>query len=402
MLEVSDKTKKQVLENIREDDLIELSRALIRIPSETGNERECSEFLIGHLQGLGFEARGYEAEPGRPNAVGRWRGIGGGPTLMLSAHLDTVPPGDLSKWITDPYGGEVIDGKIYGRGSMDSKGGGIASAVIAVQAIQRAGLRLRGDVLIVGTVDEEVFGPAGMRYLVGRDILNPDLCLYCVHSDLEIKAYFKGALWTKLTVRGQTAHGSMPHRGINAITRAARFVSALDQRAIPYQKHPVLGDFTRNFGWIHAGPERKYNMVADLCEVGVDMRLVPGQTPQGVFQEIQRLVDELRAADPQFDASLELILADDPAQVAEDAPILQAVRRAGREILGRDVPVGGTIATGDLGPIFRKGKTGVGFGPGDLERGNAHKENEFLEIDQLVAASKIYALVVMETVGLAG
>jgi len=398
---VSTQVKGNVLELIQEEDLIDLSRALIQIPSETGKERAVSEFLTGHLRELGFEARGYEAEPGRPNAVGRWPGAGGGPTLMLSAHLDTVPPGDLSKWITDPYGGEVIDGKIYGRGSMDSKGGGIASAVIAVNAIKRAGLRLRGDVLIVGTVDEEVFGPAGMRYLIGREVLNPDLCLYCVHSDLEIKAYFKGALWTKLTVRGQTAHGSMPWRGVNAITRAARFVGALDQRQIPYKKHPVLGDFTRNFGWMHAGPERKYNMVADLCELGVDMRLVPGQTPQGVFQEIQRVVDELKAQDAQFDATLDLILADDPAQVGEDAPILQAVQRAAREVLGRDAPVGGTIATGDLGPIFRKGKTGVGFGPGDLERGNAHKENEFLEVDQLVAASKIYALVVMETIGLA-
>ena len=400
-MEVKTQVKQQVLDLIREDELIELSQALIRIPSETGKEKQVSVFLTGHLQGLGFEARGYEAEPDRPNAVGRWPGIGGGPSLMLSAHLDTVPPGDRSKWITDPHGGEVIDGKIYGRGSMDSKGGGIASAVGALHAIKRAGLRLKGDVLIVGTVDEEVFGPAGMRYLVGKDILDPDLCLYCVHSDLEIKAYFKGALWTKLTVRGQTAHGSMPWRGVNAITRAARFVSTLEQRQIPYQKHPVLGDFTRNFGWIHAGPERKYNMVADLCELGVDMRLVPGQTPQGVFKEIERLVDELRAQDPQFDGSLELILADDPAQVSEDAPILKAVKKAAREVLERDVPIGGTIATGDLGPIFRKGKTGVGFGPGDLERGNAHKENEFLEVDQLVAASKIYALVVLETAGLA-
>ncbi len=398
---VSVQVKDRVLDLIREQDLIELSRALIKIPSETGKEKAVSEFLTGHLGGLGFEARGYEAAPDRPNAVGRWPGAGGGPTLMLSAHLDTVPPGDLRKWKTDPYGGEVIDGKIYGRGSMDSKGGGIASAAIAVNAIRRAGLRLRGDVLIVGTVDEEVFGPAGMRYLIGRDILNPDLCLYCVHSDLEIKAFFKGALWTKLTVRGQTAHGSMPHRGINAITRAAKFVSTLDQRQIAYQKHPVLGDFTRNFGWIHAGPERKYNMVADLCEVGVDMRLVPGQTPRGVFAEIQQLVNELKAGDPQFDATLGVILEDEPAQTAQDAPILQAVQRAAREVLAREATVGGTIATGDLGPIFRKGKTGVGFGPGDLERGNAHKENEFLEIDQLVAASKIYALVIMDVVGLA-
>ena len=397
---VTQDVKQKVLDLIREEDLIALSRDLIRIPSETGKEKACSEFMMSHLRSLGFEARGYEAAPDRPNAVGRWPGAGGGPTVMLSAHLDTVPPGDLSKWKTDPHAGEVIDGKIYGRGAMDSKGGGIASALVALDAIKRAGLRLRGDVLVVGTVDEEVGGKAGMRFLVESGSLNPDICLYCVHSDLEIKAAFKGILWTKLTVRGQTAHGSMPHRGINAITRVARFVTALEKRKIPYRKHPLVGDFTMNFGWIHAGPERKYNMVADLCELGVDMRLVPGQTPDGVFKEMEQLLAELGATDPQFNATLERILWDNPVEVGEDALILQAVRRAAREVLGRDVPIGGTIATGDLGPIFQKGKTGVGFGPGDLERGNAHKENEFLEIDQLVAASKIYALVVMETAGL--
>lgn len=396
-----DEIRKKVLDNVREKDLIELSRALIKIPSETGKEKQVSDFLVSHLKGMGLDARGYEAVPDRPNAVGLWKGAGGGPRTMFSAHLDTVPPGDLKKWKTDPYGGEVIDGKIYGRGAMDSKGGGIASAVIALKAVQEAGVKLKGDVLIVGTVDEEVFGKNGMHYLITHDVVNPDLCLYCVHSDMEIKAYFKGALWTKLTVRGQTAHGSMPWRGVNAITGAAKFLTELLRRGIPYQKHPVLGDFSVNFGWVHAGPERKYNMVADLCELGIDMRLVPGQTPQGVHAQMVEILSELRKKDPKFDASLDIILADDSAQVGEDEPMLKAVKTIGKEILGHTPKVGGTIATGDLGPIFRKGKSGVGFGPGDLERGNAHKENEFLEVDQLVAASKIYALVMLDVCGVA-
>ncbi len=396
------KAKAEVLKCINESDLIQLSRELIKIPSPTGEEKAVSDYTASTLRRMGLEVLQPASVPDRPNVRGVWKGVGGGPSVQFSGHMDTVGPGDVKKWITDPFGGEVIDGKIYGRGSMDSKGGGMASSIIALKAIQDAGVRLKGDVVIVGTVDEEVGGKLGMRHLAKAGLLTSDRYVYCVHSDMEIKAYFKGVLWTKLIVRGQTAHGSMPYKGVSAITRAARFITAMDDGAISAPPHPILGNFTVNFGWIHAGgPANRFNMVADYCENAYDMRLIPGQTPEGVKAQMEAILAKQKAKDPAFDYTLETVMMDPPAQVSESDPNLIAVREAAKEVLGHYPKVGGTIATGDLGGVFQVGKTGVGFGPGDLERGNAHKENEFLELDQLMATTKIYALIMLEQCGVA-
>ena len=400
---VSQEIKEKVLAKIREKDVIELSRELIKIPSETGQEKEVSDFTVSYMKStLGMEAEGLAGVTDRPNAVGRLKGAGGGPTVQYSGHLDTVGPGDLSKWKTDPYGGEVIDGKIYGRGAMDSKGGGIASTLTALKAIKDAGVTLKGDVLVVGTVDEEVGGKWGMGYLYENKLVDPDICIYCVHSDMEIKAHFKGVFWTRWTVLGQTAHGSMPHRGVNAIVRASRLIDELERNGgVSYTPHPILGNHTVNFGWIHAGPQYKYNVVADECQFGVDMRLVLGQSTSQAEKELYELIERQKAKDPQLNVSFEVIQRHEPVSVSEDEYVMQLIINSAREIMGHSPTIGGTIAAGDLAAIFKKGKVGVGFGPGDLERGNAHKENEFLEIDQLVACTKIYALTMLEACGVA-
>jgi len=400
---ISEEIRNKVLANIREEDVLELSRQLIAIPSETGNEKAVSDFTVSYMKSdLGMEAEGLAGVPDRPNAVGRLRGAGGGPTTQYSGHLDTVGPGDLSKWETDPYGGEVIDGKIYGRGAMDSKGGGLASTLTALKAIIDAGVKLKGDVLVVGTVDEEVGGKWGMGYLYGNDLVDPDICIYCVHSDMEIKAHFKGVLWTHWTVLGQIAHGSMPHMGVNAIVRASRLIDELERNGgVSYEPHPILGKHTVNFGWMHAGPENKYNLVADECNFGVDMRLVHGQSTAKALEELNELIASQKANDADLNASYEVIQRHEPVSVSEDEEVLQILIKAATEIRNEKPTIGGTIAAGDLAPIFAKGKVGVGYGPGDLERGNAHKENEFLEIDQLVDATKVYALTMLDTCGVA-
>jgi succinyl-diaminopimelate desuccinylase len=398
-----DNIKDRVLSNISEDDLIEVSRRLIRVPSETGHEKEVSTLCQQMMKDLGMvvQAVAHPQTPDSPNAIGVWEGVGSGPTIQYSGHLDTVGIGDRSKWITDPYGGEVIEGKLYGRGSMDSKGGGIASVIVAIQAIQKAGIRLKGDVILVGTVYEEVGGNFGMKHVVESGVVDPDLYIYCVHSDLEIKAHFKGVLWTKWTVRGQTAHGSMPQHGVNAITRASRIIGEIDRRkGAHYVRHPILGDHTYNFGWITGGGQNpRYNMVADSCQFGVDMRLVPGQSTKGVVAELQEMLDDMTSKDNQLDARFEVIQGDEPNSVSEDEEALKLVRNCATEIMGRSPAIGGTIAAGDLAAVFAKGRKGVGFGPGDLEKGNAHKENEFIEIKQLMQATQIYALTMLQGCG---
>jgi acetylornithine deacetylase/succinyl-diaminopimelate desuccinylase-like protein len=286
---------------------------------------------------------------------------------------------------------------------MDSKGGGLASIIVALRAIQESGLRLKGNILVVGTVDEERGGRKGMQYLVNSGAINPDMVVYCVHSDMEIKAHFKGVAWLHWIVRGQSAHGSMPHKGVNAITRAMQIIAELEKtHGLPYEVHPILGHHTLNFGWISGGGENpRYNMVCDQCEFGIDMRLVPGQSTDYVEQYLQDLILNLQEDDPQFDASFSFYTRREPRAVREDEPILQIVKSAAAEVMGHPPIIGGTISTGDLTAILDKGIPGIGFGPGDLERGNAHKQDEFIEVDQLLAATKTYALVMMEACGIA-
>ncbi len=402
---VSPEIKKQVLASIREEDMIQLSRQLVQIPSETGSEKKVSEFCQAQLRAMGLEVRALCAPgaPDRPNVVALWRGAGGGPKVMFSGHLDTVGPGDRSKWITDPYGGVVIDGKLYGRGAMDSKGGGIASIFIALKAIQKAGLRLKGDVVLVCTVDEEVGNKMGMRFLVESGTIDPDMVVYCVHSDMEIKAYFKGVCWLEWTVHGQNAHGSMPSRGINALLQATRIIAEIQRRGcLPFKRHPMVGDMTFNFGWINAGSASpRYNVVPDVCQFGLDVRLVPGQSTTQLENEMNALIADLKKLDPVLNASFKFVTRREPRSVSEDQPVLQIVKRAAMQVMGREPKVGGTISTGDLTAILEKGIPGIGFGPGDLDRGNAHKENEFIEVDQLMDATKIYAVTMLDACGVA-
>ncbi len=384
--------KKKVLAGITRERLIEVSRELVAIPSETGNEKPVSLFMGNKLKEMGMEVQ-WAGVQDRPNCIGILRGTTGKPKLQFSGHLDTVGPGDLAKWITDPYGGSVIDEKIYGRGVMDSKGGGTASVVVALEALIQSGVKLKGDVSIVGTVDEEVGGRLGMHYLLEHGIINPDICVYCVHSDMEIKAYFKGLTQYKLTVKGQTAHGSTPKEGVNAINGIIKILAKL-QKGLPYKKHPILGDHTVNFGWIRGG--EKYNIVCDHCEAGIDMRLIPGQTWDKAVKYMENVIAKLKEKHPELDAKLEVIQDHNPVAAPGNDPALLIVKEAAKEIRGKYPKTGGTIAAGDLAAIFKKGGIpGIGYGPGDLKRGNAHKENEFLEIDQLIDASKVYATIMI-------
>jgi len=387
--------KREALSKITKERVVEVSRELVKIPSETGNEKEVSLFLGNKLKEMGLEVKWPEKEKDRPNCIGILHGLTGKPKIQFSGHLDTVGPGDLKKWITDPYGGEVIGNKMYGRGAMDSKGGGTASVVVALEAIIKSGIKLKGDVSIVGTVGEEVGGDLGMAYMVENGIITPDICIYCVHSDMEIKAYFKGVNKVKLIVEGQTAHASTPEDGVNAINGMLRILTELEDNRFIYKKHPILGGDTLNFGWIKGGEE--YNVVCDHCEAGIDMRFVPRKTSEDTpLKYIEKVITKLKVKYPELNAKIEPFTISYPHEVKEDDIALKLVKEAAKEVTGEYPKVGGTISAGDLRSIFKKGGIpAIGYGPGDLKRGNAHKENEFIEVDQLLDASKVYATIML-------
>src|SRR5688500_8194298 len=225
--------------------------------------------------------------PGRPNVLAALGG-GDGPTLLWNAHLDTVPPGNLQAWTTDPYGGEIRDGRLYGRGASDDKGGVAVMAAAAV-AVARAG-GVRGTLKLSFVIGEET-GHVGTRAALQRG-LAADLAVVGEWSgSTRIGIGYRGALWLAFETRGRAAHGSRPMRGLNAIdVMTEQVLPRLKATPMTFERHPVfmIQEPTWNVGTIEGGLGT--SVVADRCRATTDLRLVPGQDPAAVLELLRRQI----------------------------------------------------------------------------------------------------------------
>ena len=284
------------------DEILRYARALIAAPSENpgGTEDEAVEVSKGILAALGAESRVVRSEEGRPSVVARV-GSGEGPRLVWNGHLDTVPAGDLAQWSSDPFGGEVVDGRLVGRGACDMKGP-IASALGAVAAIHRAGLELAGTLDLHLVADEEHAGIHGTKVLLEEGLVDQDAAVVGEPTEMEIALAERGGAWVTAVARGKGAHGSTPHLGVNAIVSMARFVLRLPE-VLPDRVHPLTGPPTVNVALIAGGSAP--NVVPDRCEVEIDRRIVPGEDdPDEVVEPFRRLVEKVAAEDPDVDIEI--------------------------------------------------------------------------------------------------
>lgn len=294
----------------------ELTRKLVSFKSinPPGDELEAIGFLEQWLQAIGFEVETLGFGDRRVNLVARY-----GPQqspICLSGHIDVVPLG-ATPWTQDPFAGETKDGKIYGRGSCDMKGG-IAAFLIAIQNVLRDQQNLRNGILIIITGGEET-GCTGARALT-EQISAPFASLLVIPeptSNEPVIAH-KGVAWLKLVAKGKTAHGSMPDQGINAITKMARGLIGLETTPLPGDPHPVLGSATFNVGVIGGGLNT--NSVADLCWANVDIRLTPNCTAKDV---------EAWIATTAPDIKIEQVLAQCPSVYTDphEANVSSVLRR---------------------------------------------------------------------------
>ncbi len=180
-----------------------------------GGERDCAEVVAKKLRGLGLEVELVEKEPGSTNVVARLKGTRGSPVLLYNGHIDVVPAGN--GWSRDPFSGEIVEGRLYGRGTADMKSG-VASMVAAAEAIVKSGFKLKGDLLITAVADEETGSLKGTRYLIERG-LKADMAVVSEPTDLRVEIAHKGILWAEITTRGRGSHASRPHLGVNAIDK---------------------------------------------------------------------------------------------------------------------------------------------------------------------------------------
>jgi succinyl-diaminopimelate desuccinylase len=375
-------------EAVDPDEVLGFARALLAAPSENpgGTEDRAAEAASEILADLGASPTTIRSDEGRPSVVGGV-GTGDGPTLAWNGHLDVVPAGDPSTWAYDPWGGEVVDGRLIGRGSADMKGA-IAAALAAAAALRRAGIPLAGTVAFHLAADEEVGGIHGTKVLLERGLLSQDACIVGEPTELQLGLAERGGAWMTATSRGRAAHGSQPHRGVNAITSMSRFLLRLPE-ALPDREHPLVGRPTVNAALIHGGSAP--NVVPDRCEVDIDRRTLPGEDdPEAVIAPFARLVDALRTEHPEVDIELSLREWTEAAEASPGSAIAEIARRCVADELGeapRDV--GFTGITDARFYLNDAAIPTVILGPGSLEV--AHTADESVPVDELVAAARVYA-----------
>jgi len=373
-------------DHVSTDSVVAMTQALVAVDSRNppGNEVAAAEVARQLLEPLGCAIERVEPAPGRVSLVAR---LGSGspsrPTLIINGHLDVVPVNHAG-WTRDPFGGEIADGRIWGRGTADMKGG-IAAAIEAVLALGRAGRELPCDVVFHLVADEEQGGRWGTRVLTESGYVVGDACLVPEPTGLGVCIAERGLLNVEVTLHGRPAHASDPRRGISAIEKAAKVVLALHGADFGHS-HPLLGRTSANAGTISGGSGS--NVVAERCVVLLDHRLVPGQDEADAIADVRRLIDEID--DPELRYELSPIVFGEASELAADHPWIGQVQRAISAVRGAEAPViGMTFATDARFVRNQAGIPAIVCGPGAIEQ--AHGDDEFVDIDALVDAATIYA-----------
>ncbi len=394
--------KDRLLSLSGDDYSLRILKDLIAIPSETppGDVREIIARLEREMRDLGLETQVIAKVPEKPNLIATLNPQGTGPSVALYAHADCASIGEENRgfWTTDPYGGEIRDGKMYGNGAADAKSG-VAQLVGACRAIVQAGVPLEGKLLFIATADGEVGDLEGAKWLFENGLLpRADYGINADASDLEIQHVFRGRAFYNLTVEGKVAHSNTPWLGINAISKMARVIQVLDSTELTYKPHPVIPRSSMAVTSISGGT--KHNSLPGWCRATLDVRLVPGQTIESVTAELKSIVDRLQAEDPELKASVELMEfgAREVLEFPADGRMVQEAARAFREVTGREPSFrAGHGSAGCIAYFAQQGMQSIFLGPANLK--NAHQPDEFCDIEKLRIATQVTALAVARIVG---
>ncbi len=377
--------------------VVEFTQALVRVPStndpERGRcERPAAELVEARMREWGWEPRVYEVEPGRPNVVAVIEGGGGdGPTLMFEGHTDVVTEGDLSEWTVDPFGGEIRDGRLWGRGSADMKSG-LAAAMYAARAVQLAG-PFPGRILVGALADEEGL-MIGVHHFVDSGLAAAvDAAIVAEPEAGEICAVAKGALRLRVDLAGKMAHGAMPQHGRNPIQASGALLVALrDYQAELQDRHPAhehLGEVYLTPTVVSAGTPEQVNVIPATASLFLDVRTIPGVS----HEEVRARVADLAAkagAPVGVTATVSVLVDRPPVDVPHDHPVVAALAAAHQAVTGDPPVYGGVPGTTD-GTVLTHwgGVPSVVYGPGG--KWIAHQADEYVEVDEIVRCARIFA-----------
>ena len=396
------------------DEEVRFLQALVRVPTDTppGNNAPHAERTADLLAAMGLEAEKHPVPEAEVKAVGmesvtnlilRRRYGEGGKTIALNAHGDVVPPGE--GWTHDPYGGEIVDGKIYGRATAVSKSD-IASFTFAIRALEALGAPLAGGVELHVTYDEEFGGVVGPDWLLNKGLTKPDLMIAAGFSYQVIVAH-NGCLQLQATVHGDMAHAAIPDSGTDALQAATHILSALYALNSDYLNttsevegitHPYL-----NVGQIVGGTNT--NVVPGKVVLNIDRRMIPEEDPAEVEASIrQTIADAAASYNPprggkQVTVDVKrLLLSRAMKPLPGNQPLVQSIQKHALAVMGEAIPALGTPLYTDVRLYVERGIPGViyGAGPRTVLESHAKRADERLALDDLRAATKVVARTLLE------
>jgi acetylornithine deacetylase len=412
----------------RRDETVNFLRKLVQTPSITGSEGKCAEVCYEKIRQIGLEADMWEIDPdeirkhpayndvikfppsnfpltyeGRPNVVGLYRSRGQGKSIILNGHTDVVTPEPIAKWTRDPWEGEVDDGKLYGRGACDMKGG-LAAMIMAVQSILEIGIKPKGDVSLECVIEEEAGVGNGTLASLLRGY-KADACIVTESTELAICPSMRAGLYWRITVEGKASHGVEKWKGVDAIQLGMKVMDALKfleaslsttESHTLYEEYPILVPVTPDK--IRAGLWK--GMVAPECVIEGYFEPLPGKPVEEWERIFAKYVKYASRHDPwlrENPPKVEFTERYRGYELDVGSPFVQVLKDSYQEVKGGQAKVIG--ADGGCDAWIRSlygGSSTVVFGP---RGGNAHGADEFVYIDDLIATEKILALAILEWCG---
>ena len=392
------------------DDEVGFLQALVRVPTDTppGNNAPHAQRTAELLAGMGYTAEAHPVPEAEVRAYGLqsvtnlivrrpYGAAGSGPVVALNAHGDVVPPGD--GWTHDPYGGEIADGKLYGRAAAVSKSD-FASFTFAVRALESLGLPLKGGVELHFTYDEEFGGELGPGWLLAQGLTKPDLLIAAGFSYQVVTAH-NGCLQMEVTLHGTASHAAYPHTGVDALQAANKLLTALyAHNDVLRQRRSQVTGITHpylNVGRIEGGSNT--NVVPGKVVIKLDRRMIPEEDSAAVEAEVRQLIESTVAQSPGIRLEIRrLVLANSLKPLPGNRVLVEAIQRHGQAVFGAPIPESGTPLYTDVRLYGERGVPAViyGAGPRTVLESNAKRADEQLVLEDLRRATKVIARTLLD------
>jgi succinyl-diaminopimelate desuccinylase len=375
------------------DALIDFTRRLVQLPTvnEVGRgEAPAAQLVVELMRSWGWDPVVEEVAPGRPNVIATVEGDQPGPTLLFEGHTDVVTEGDSAQWTVDPFGGDIVDGRLYGRGSADMKSG-LAAMLFATRELQRSG-PFPGRVRLAVLVDEEGMMLGAKHFVAAGHATDVDAAIVCEPEAEEVCLTAKGALRVRLDFHGAMAHGAMPQYGRNPVPVLGKALGWLAEYQAQLQNssgaHPHLGLPYVTPTVMQAGGLDQINVISADAVLALDIRTVPGLDHADILAAIDKGVIAV-AADTGVEVRTTMIDDRPATETATDSAVVRAILAAHEEITGGPAAIGGVPGATDGTILWRDaGLPVVVYGPGG--KWIAHQVDEFVEIDDVIRKARVY------------